>query len=299
MDIFTITVKWITQILRLVQTNMKFSTKLTTSLDSKNSHVCVGLDSRYDRIPDFIKDGKSISDAIFEFNKQVVEATHDVAGAYKSNLAFYAGFGEEGLRGLQKTNEFLKQNHPEIPLLADCKRSEMGESVKMIKQEIFDWLGFDCVMVTPWFGFDTVRDYLDDEKNGVCVYVHDSNPTAAEFQEAELKDGTRLYEYVTKRVCDVWNANGNVFLEAGATYPEALRKVRQIAGEDMVILTAGVGTQGGKIEDIKGVFGKNGKRLLVNSSRGIIFAGEGKQDYFQEVRNAAESLQKELLLASK
>jgi len=258
---------------------MKFNNKLISALERTTSHVCVGLDSRYDRIPDFIRKGKSVSEAIFEFNKQVVLATHEVAAAYKSNVAFYAGFGAEGLEGLRKTNEFLAKEYPAIPILADCKRSEMGESVKMIKNEIFEWLKFDCVMVTPWFGFDTVRDYLDDEKNGVCVYVHDSNPTATEFQELELRDGRRVYEYVTERVCEYWNENGNVFIEAGATYPEALKKVRQIAGEDMVILTAGVGVQGGTIEALKGVFGKDGKRLLVNSSRGIIFAGEGKKDY--------------------
>ncbi|MEO8581816.1 MAG: orotidine-5'-phosphate decarboxylase [Patescibacteria group bacterium] len=273
---------------------MTFNEKLTSSLDSKNSHVCVGLDSRYDRIPDFIKKNNSISDGIYEFNRQIIEATNDFAAVYKSNIAFYAGFGEEGLQGLVKTNLYLQKNYPEIPLLADCKRSEMGESVKMIKQEIYDWLGFDCVMVTPWFGFDTVRDYLDDEKNGVAVYVHDSNPTAVEFQELELKDGTQLYEYVTRRVCEVWNTNGNVFLEAGATYPDALKKVREIAGEEMVILTAGVGTQGGTLEDIKGTFGKNGKRMLVNSSRGIIFAGEGKKEYFEAVRDAAELLRVQL-----
>lgn len=276
----------------------KFIAKMVNCLDSVDSHVCVGLDSRYDRIPEEIKKGLSVSDAVFEFNKKVVEATQDLAVAYKSNVAFYAGFGAEGLEGLARTNHWIQENYPTIPLLADCKRSEMGESVKMIEHEIFEWLGFDCVMVTPWFGFDTVRDYLTKEQNGVAVYVHDSNPTAAEFQELELKDGRRVYEEVTQRVVDVWNTNGNVFVEAGATYPEALRRVRQIVGEKMPILTAGVGIQGGKVSDIAGVFGKNGKRLLVNSSRGIIFAGEGKKDYFGEVRNAAATFRQQLLEAS-
>ncbi|MBL8015609.1 MAG: orotidine-5'-phosphate decarboxylase, partial [Candidatus Doudnabacteria bacterium] len=223
---------------------MHFNQKLVTALETQDSHVCVGLDSRYDRIPDLIKQGKSISQAIFEFNKNVIEATHDLAAMYKSNVAFYAGFGAEGLEGLRLTNTYLKENYAQIPLVADCKRSEMGESVKMVKQEIYDWLQFDCVMVTPWFGFDTVKDYIADEARGVCVYVHDSNPTAAEFQEAELKDGRQVYELVTERVVTVWNEKGNVFVEAGATYPEALKKVREIVGNDMVMLTAGVGTQG-------------------------------------------------------
>ncbi len=273
---------------------MKFITKLTKSLDSKNSHVCVGLDSRYDRIPDGIKKGKSVAQAIFDFNKHVITATADLAVAYKSNVAFYAGFGEQGLEGLRLTNEYLQANHPEIPLFADCKRSEMGESVKMVEYEIFTWLQFDCVMVTPWFGFDTVRDYLNHEEHGVAVFVHDSNPTAVEFQELKLHDGRRVYEEVATRLVDVWNTNGNVIVEAGATYPKALRKVRDIVGEEMPILTAGIGAQGASPDDVKGVFGKNGRRLFVNSSRGIIFAGEGKRDYFGSVRASAIALRDQL-----
>ncbi len=278
---------------------MKFITKLTTILDTKNSHVCVGLDSRYDRIPESIKKNNSVSEAIFAFNKEVVDATHHVTVAYKSNIAFYAGFGEQGLEGLRCTNEYVREKYPEIPLLADCKRSEMGESVKMIEHEIFEWLGFDCVMVTPWFGFDTVRDYLSSETHGVAVYVHDSNPTAAEVQELELKDGRKVYEAVTELAAKTWNINGNIIVEAGATYPVALKRVREIVGDDMPILTAGLGIQGGSMENIRGIFGKNGKRLLVNSSRGIIFAGEGKKDYFGAVGEAAIELQNVLNLASK
>lgn len=283
---------------------MTFNEKMINRLETTFSHVCVGLDSRYDRIPEEIKVDENgsilpISEAIFRFNKKVIDATHDLAAAYKANIAFYAGFGAEGLEGLRLTNEYLVKQYSDIPRIADCKRSEMGESVKMIKQEVFDWLGFDCVMVTPWFGYDTVRDYLDRDDQGVCVYLHDSNPTAAEFQELELKDGRRLYEYITERVRDVWNTNGNVFVEAGATYPEALRRVREIAGEEMVILTAGIGAQGGRAEDVIGLFGKDGKRMLVNSSRGIIFAGEGKSDYFASVRAAALSLRDQLRELSK
>jgi len=273
-----------------------FNQKLTNSIESKNSNVCVGLDSRYDRIPDEIKAGKSIAEAILEFNKRVVEATYEYASVYKSNVSFYAGFGDQGLAGLKSTNEWIKNNYPDIPLLADCKRSEMGESVNMVKHEIFEWLQFDCVMVTPWFGFDTIRDYLDDQNNGVCVYVHDSNPTAIEVQDLELKDGRRVYEAVTQMVVNDWNPNGNVFVEAGATYPQQLTRVRDIVGEDMVILTAGIGAQGGKASDLAAsIFGKNGQRMVVNSSRGIIFAGEGKSDYFAAVGLAAKTLRDELL----
>ncbi len=274
---------------------MKFIDKITSRLDSINSHVCVGLDSNYERIPEILKKSKSVSQTIFDFNKNVILATHNVAIAYKINLAFYAGFGAEGLEGLRLTNHYLKKHYTDIPILADCKRSEMGESVKMLRQEIVDWLGFDCIMITPWFGFDTVKDLLHDSSLGVCIFVHDSNPTAAEFQDLELTNGKHLYEEVTEHVVKSWNTNGNIFVEAGATYPKQLRRVRQIVGNNMVILTAGVGAQGGKAEDVTGIFGKDGKRLLVNSSRGIIFAGEGKRDYFLAVKEAAEKLRKNLL----
>lgn len=278
---------------------MKFIHKLVTSLESKNSYVCVGLDSRYDRIPEIVKKGKSIASAIFDFNKQVIDVTHDVSVAYKSNVAFYAGFGTEGLEGLRQTSKYLREKYPTIPHIADCKRSEMGESVKMIEKEIFEWLGFDAILVTPWFGFDTVRDYFHDESYGVGVFVHDSNPTAGEFQDLELADGRKVYEVVAQHICTTWNKTGNVFAEAGATYPKELARVRRIVGDDMPILTAGIGAQGAKPEVLKGLFGKNKKRLFVNSSRGIIFAGEGSSDYFQAVRAAAAQLQKKLLVVSK
>ncbi len=275
-----------------------FREKLLSSFQKKTSGICVGLDSRYDRIPDQWKKNSSIADTVFAFNADIIGATHDKACAYKMNVAFYAGFGAEGLEGLRRTNEYLRNTYPDIPVLADCKRSEMGESVLMVKQEIFDWLGFDCVMVTPWFGFDTVRDYLTDETHGVCVYIHDSNPSAAEFQDLELKDGKRVYEVVAERVVSAWNTNGNVFVESGATYPAELRRVREIVGPDMPLLVAGIGPQGGSVDVLKGLFGTDRKRLFVNSSRGIIFAGIGKPDYLAAVREASQILESSLLQVS-
>lgn len=272
---------------------MSLHQRLIDSIETRKSHVCVGLDSRYDRLPTFATDNNSIAEAILAFNIAIVETTHKLAAAYKSNVAFYAGFGAEGLKGLQLTNEYIKKHYPDIPLLADCKRSEMGESVMMIKQEIFDWLQFDCVMVTPWFGSDTIKDYLDVDGKGVCVYVHDSNPSAPEVQEVKLENGQYLYEYVTELVTTQWNQGDNVFIEAGATYPEAFKKCRKIAGDDLPMLTAGVGIQGGNAEDLVGNFGTNGTRLLVNSSRGIIFAGQASDSekvYCQKVLEAAQSL---------
>jgi orotidine-5'-phosphate decarboxylase len=274
--------------------------RLKSRLDKMESHLCVGLDSHYEKLPCFVKMGRSILEAIFEFNKMIVEATSDFAVAYKMNVSFYAGYGEEGLAALKRTNRYLREIEPAVPIIADCKRSEMGETVKLVRREIFDWLGFDCIMVTPWFGLDTFRDYLEDESKGVVVYVHDSNPSAAEIQDLVLSDGRKVYELVAEKVAGAWNINGNLFAEAAATYPDALRKTRQIIGEDMPLLIAGIGPQGGKIEDLAGLFGLNGRRLLVNSSRGVIFASSADDGvkYKQEIRLAAQELIERLRVAA-
>jgi orotidine-5'-phosphate decarboxylase len=275
---------------------MKFIDKLKDNLSSKNSHVCVGLDSQHSEIPKFMRT-ENISEDIFNFNKKVIEQTADIAVIYKMNVSFYAGFGAEGLKGLELTNKFIKKEYPNIQIFADCKRSEMGGSVEMVKKEIFDWLKFDCVMVTPWFGFDTMKDYFKDETKGIMVYVHDSNPTASEIQDLILADGRCVYEEVARKVSAEWNFNGNLIAEAGATYLPQLRKIRGIIGEEMPLLVAGVGTQGGKAEDLTGLFGTNKQRLIVNSSRGIIFENEATTEdlYFQNVRAKAEKLRNDLL----
>lgn len=279
----------------------KFIDQLKSRLETANSHLCVGLDSNYDAIPNFLKINRSIEETIFYFNQRVIDTTHDLAVIYKMNVSFYAGFGEAGLRALVKTNQYLHQNHPEILTLADCKRSEMGQSVKMVAQEIFDWLGFNCVMVTPWFGLDTIRDYFQDESHGVLVYIHDSNPSASEIQDLPLADGRAVYEVVADKIAHDWNLNGNLWAEAGITYLPQLKKARAIIGDDMPLLVAGIGAQGGQPQDLQGLFGHHGQRLLANSSRGIIFASsaDNETQYFADVRAAAQKLHDELLRVSK
>ncbi len=280
----------------------KFIDKLINRLETTDSHLCVGLDSNYQNIPDFFKKSFAgdIEKTILNFNQNIIESTADLAIIYKMNLSFYAGFGEAGLRALAATNDYLKKRHPEIMILADCKRSEMGQSVVMVAQEIFDWLKFDCVMVTPWFGFDTLKDYFQDESKGALVYIHDSNPSAAEIQDLTLADGRAVYEVVAQKVAHEWNLNGNLWAEAGITYLTQLRRTREILGPEMPLLVAGIGAQGGKASDLKGLFGKNNRRLIANSSRGIIFSSPAttQEIYFQDVREAAKKLRDELWTTS-
>lgn len=277
---------------------MKFINKLTRRLDFINSHLCVGLDSQYDLLPFFIRKNNSVSRAIFEFNKNIIEATSSISIVYKINIAFYEGFGLEGLQALEATTRYLHKNFREIPLFADCKRAEMGNSVLMLKKYIFDWLSFDCIMLTPWFGYDSIKDLIKDTTHGILIYVHDSNPSAAELQDLKLKNGTALYEDVALRIVNKWNKNGNIIVEAGATYPKQLKNVRRIVGDNMPIFTAGIVNQGAPVENLKGVFGWNNKRLIVNSSRGIIFAGKDKLNYFKDVKKAAENLRDQIMNVS-
>ncbi len=268
---------------------MKFIDKLKRRLDTLNSPICIGLDSNYNFIPTKIKTKKKISQAIFDFNKNIIKATYNLVVAYKINLIFYESYGFEGLKGLGLTINYLKKNFPEIPLLADCKRAEIGEGSLMLKKLIFDRLGFDCIMITPWFGYDSIKDLIIDTNHGFSIYVHDSNPSASDFQDLKLDNNKYLYENVAEKIVEKWNQYGNVIVEAAATYPTQLKKVRQIVGESMPILTAGIGAQGGKIKDLKGLFGENNRRLIIAISRKIIFAGIGKKNYFKEVRKATEN----------
>lgn len=274
---------------------MKFIDKLKRRLDTLNSSICIGLDTNYNLIPPKIKTNKKVGQAIFDFNKNIIEITYKLVVTYKINLIFYESYGFEGLKGLRLTTNFLKKNFPEIPLLADCKRAEIGEGSLMLKRLIFDWLGFDCIMIIPWFGYDSIKDLIIDTNHGFSIYVHDSNPSASDFQDLKLDNNKYLYEKVAEKIVEKWNQYGNVIVEAGATYPTQLTKVRRIVGESMPILTTGIGIQGGKIKDLKGSFGENNRRLIVASSRKIIFAGIDKKNYFEEVRKTAEKLRHKLL----
>lgn len=276
---------------------MNFLDRLKLHLDTVGSHLCIGLDVDYDKIPQEFK-RKNVSESIFAFSKVIVEATYDLCIGYKFNLSFYEGYGVNGLQGLNLTTSYIKQKYPDLLLFADSKKAEIGDSAVMFRKQIIDNLGFDCVMITPWFGYDSVRDLELSEDMGVSIYVHDSNKTASEIQDLELKNGKILYEYLTEKILKEWNTQNNLLIEVGATYPNQLRMVREIVGEDYPILTVGIGSQGGKINDLKGIFGKNDRRLIVCVSRRIIYPQMNDPDYPDAVRRSAEDIAQELLKIS-
>lgn len=268
-------------------TLMTFFKQLTQQMSK--SLLCVGLDSDYEKLPAIIKKNNTLEKSIFNFNKEIIEATYDLAISYKLNVVFYSSYGIDGLKALIKTNEYIKANYPHLKIIADCKTSEMLRSAELAAKELFDEFLFDAITVTPWFGFDTIEPYLKYKDKAVFVPCHDSNPSACDIQDVKLRNGKYLYEYVTELVCQKWNRNGNIFLEAGLTYPRQLKKIRQISGDAMIILIVGLGTQGGKLIDI--VYGLNSKssNLIISASRSIIFASSNK-NFAVEARQEAKKI---------
>jgi len=267
--------------------DMSFVQKITQRMN--NSLLCVGLDSDYEKLPDVVKKNSTLEESIFNFNKEIIDSTYDFVSAFKINVVFYAGYGISGLKALRKTNQYIKKYYPAIQIIADCKRSEMLRSAELAAKELFEEFLFDAFTVTPWFGYDTVEPYKKYKDKAIFITGHDSNPTAPEIQEVELKNGQFLYEYVAELIHKKWVQSGNVFIEAGLTYPKQLKKIREICGDEMIILAVGLGPQGGKLEDI--VYGLNskGNNLIISASRDIIFASLDK-DFSVKARDKAKEI---------
>lgn len=251
-------------------TNNSFISKLTAKWN-EDKFVCVGLDPDTSKIPA----GKSI----FDFNKEIIDATFDLVCAYKPNPAFYEAAGMNSLQDLKKTVEYIKERTPDIPIILDAKRGDIGNTNEAYAKAIFDDLGIDAVTVSPYLGKQSLEPFLKRVDKGIIVLVKTSNPGAGEFQDL-IVEGKPLYQIVTEHVSN-WNTNNNCAMVVGATYPEELKKVREAAG-DMPILVPGIGTQGGNLEaTIKNGLNSQKQGLIISSSRGIIFAPNPKEAALQ------------------
>ncbi|ATZ61804.2 MAG: orotidine-5'-phosphate decarboxylase [Methanosarcinales archaeon Met12] len=260
---------------------MKFKDKLNSMSKENNSLLCIGLDTNIDEIAPFLLRKKD--DPVFEFNKQVIDATKDLVVAYKPNLAFYEAMGPEGLKSLMRTIEYIPTS---IPIIGDAKRGDIGNTARAYARAVFDVFGFDAVTVNPYMGLDSVKPFLNYEDKGVFVLCRTSNPSASEFQNIGTKP---LYQIVAEHAVK-WNVHENCGLVVGATWPDEIKKIRTIMGEDMLMLIPGIGAQSGDLE--KAVrFGTNssGDMAIISSSRSIIYAGKGK-DFDRKARDAAISL---------
>jgi orotidine-5'-phosphate decarboxylase len=240
--------------------------ELFWNVKSKRSFLCVGLDSEIEKIPSFLLKGK---DPVFQFNKRIIDATHKYAIAYKPNVAFYECYGSKGWTTLELTVKYIKENYPEIFVIADAKRGDIGNTSKMYAKSFLENMPFDAITVAPYMGEDSVTPFLSYNDKWVVLLALTSNKGAADFQYHD-EDGIRLFERVLS-VSQKWGSVNNMMYVVGATRAEMLKEIRRIV-PDHFLLVPGVGAQGGSLEEVA-KYGMNSKcGLLVNSSRGIIFA---------------------------
>lgn len=260
----------------------------------QGNFVCVGLDSDFAQIPQALKDSTSVEDVITGFNQEIVDATHDLVCAYKPNAAFYEAQGDQGLRALARTVRYIKDNYPDIPVILDAKRADIGNTNNGYVQAAFDQLGVDAITVHPYLGREAMKPFLDRKDKGIIVLARTSNPGAGEFQDLPVGQAQEpLYRVIARQVAIMWNTNGNCAIVVGATYPKELAEIRGIVG-NMPILIPGIGAQGGEVEATVNA-GKDSRTwgMIVNSSRGIIFASKGA-DFAGAARQATEQLRGEI-----
>jgi orotidine-5'-phosphate decarboxylase len=226
--------------------------------------------------------------SVLDFNCAIIEATYDLVCAYKPNLAFYEAMGVEGLRALAATVASMPDT---IPVIGDAKRGDIGNTARAYAAAMFEGFGFDAVTVNPYLGGDSLEPFLEYEDKGVFVLCRTSNPGSVDLQDL-LVGKKHLFEVVAKKALE-WNKYGNIGLVVGATYPDDLKRVRNIC-PDMPILIPGVGKQGGDLEAaVRNGVDANKEKAIINSSRGIIFASKGK-DFAEAARRAAIATRDEI-----
>lgn len=248
------------------------NTELFNNIVKKRSFLCVGLDTEIEKIPAFLLKEK---DPVFEFNRRIIDATYKYAVAYKPNIAFYECYGSKGWESLEATVAYIKNNLPEIFVIADAKRGDIGNTSKMYAKAFLENMPFDAITVAPYMGEDSVAPFLSYSNKWIVILALTSNKGADDFQYHN-EDGIKLFERVLT-VSQKWGTIDNVMYVVGATRAEMLKDIRKIV-PDHFLLVPGVGAQGGSLEDVAR-YGMNSKcGLLVNSSRGIIFA-DGTMDF--------------------
>lgn len=261
--------------------------QLTQNVLNKKSFLCIGLDTDLNKVP---KHFLHYDDPVFEFNKEIISATHDLAVAYKPNTAFYEANGVKGWSSLAKTIDFLNQNHPEIFTIADAKRGDIGNTSSMYARAFFDELKFDSVTVAPYMGRDSVEPFLAFDGKFTILLALTSNEGASDFQFS-FNDGLELYKRVIER-SKAWNNSQNLMYVAGATQADYLTEIRSIIPNSF-LLVPGIGAQGGSLAEVCRYGMADNVGLLVNSSRQIIYASSGA-DFAEKAREEALKIQSEM-----
>ena len=264
--------------------------ELFNQIIKKESFLCVGLDADLEKIPDHLLE---LDDPIFEFNKQIIDATKDFCVAYKPNLAFYESLGVKGWESLQKTMEYIPSD---IFTIADAKRGDIGNTSRMYAKTFFEYFNFDSVTVAPYMGNDSVSPFLEFSNKWVILLAATSNVGGLDFQYKKIEGGKRVFEEVLEKSLE-WGDEENLMYVVGATRAEMLSDVRAIV-PNAFLLVPGVGAQGGSLEEVV-KYGMNDTcGLLVNSSRGIIYAGSGN-DFASAAGKKSKELQSQMAVQLK
>ena len=268
--------------------------QLVQQIKQKKSFLCIGLDVDLTKIPQHLL---GLEDPIFEFNKAIIDATHDLCVSYKPNMAFYEAYGLKGWQSLQKTINYLNEKHPEIFTIADAKRGDIGNTSTMYAKAFLEDLNFDSITVAPYMGKDSVEPFLAFENKYAIMLALTSNEGAFDFQTKNT-EGEELYRTVIK-TSKTWKNSQNLMYVVGATKAEYFTEIRQLIPNSF-ILVPGVGAQGGSLQEVCKHGMSENIGLLINSSRGIIYASTGK-DFAEKAREEALKIQREMeeILANK
>lgn len=262
--------------------------QLINEIFTKKSFLCVGLDTDINKIPEHLKKEE---DPIFAFNKAIIDATAPYCVAYKPNLAFYECYGLKGMIAFEKTIKYLKENHPNHFIIADAKRGDIGNTSKMYAQTFFEEYNLDSVTVAPYMGEDSVKPFLEYDGKWVILLALTSNKGSHNFQLTEDKQGERLFEKVLKKSQE-WGTTENLMYVVGATQGKMFEDIRRIAPNHF-LLVPGVGAQGGSLQEVCKYGMTKDCGLLVNSSRGIIYASKD-EDFAEIAAQKAKELQLEM-----
>ena len=262
--------------------------QLINEIFTKKSFLCVGLDTDINKIPEHLKKEE---DPIFTFNKAIIDATAPYCVAYKPNLAFYECYGLKGMIAFEKTIKYLKENHPNHFIIADAKRGDIGNTSKMYAQTFFEEYNLDSVTVAPYMGEDSVKPFLEYDGKWVILLALTSNKGSHDFQLTEDKQGERLFEKVLKKSQE-WGTTENLMYVVGATQGKMFEDIRRIVPNHF-LLVPGVGAQGGSLQEVCKYGMTKDCGLLVNSSRGIIYASKD-EDFAEIAAQKAKELQLEM-----
>ncbi len=256
--------------------------------------LCVGLDSDFEKIPEAARQA-GVGETILAFNRAIIDATRDLVCAYKPNSAFYEAHGDEGWKALRATIQYINEAAPDVPVILDAKRADIGNTNNGYVASAFDHLHADAITVHPYMGGESIKEFLARKEKGIFVMCKNSNPGSGEFQDLEV-GGQPIYIHVARAFAEKWNTNNNCGLVVGATYPADIKRVRE-ATPEMPLLIPGIGVQGGDLEQsVKNGKDAHGRGFILSTGRVILYASNGS-DFAEAARKKTTELDSAIRVA--